>query len=171
MKPAIRLFITFLSSVLVSALVLNLVDRVSAKKFPIQPQTLEILGADGVRPTPYAPVESPPVGPVVPQEELMDAATRTWFKSLSGTRRGVALALIETVSESGARIVSVGSWVTGVKHNDPLTGGTSDQDMRLTMSGANEAEAVGRWRATAARREGPANLFADIVGGAHGADS
>ncbi|QQS31757.1 MAG: tetratricopeptide repeat protein [Acidobacteriota bacterium] len=80
------------------------------------------------------------------QEELLDAATRNMLAGMSGTRREVALIVIETVNKSGAKVVGVGSWITGGKYNDPLTGGTSDHDLRLVMDNVDEARAVAQWR-------------------------
>lgn len=145
MKPAIRFLSTLISSSLVFVLVINTVARLSPKEFPIQTQVQTLLEAEGVRRASYTPVEQPPGGPVVPQDDLLDAATRNWLKGLDGTRREVALLLIETVAESGSKVTAVGSWVNKASYKDPLTGGTSDHDMRLVMDGATETEAVAKW--------------------------
>ncbi|MCI0487348.1 MAG: tetratricopeptide repeat protein [Blastocatellia bacterium] len=75
-----------------------------------------------------------------------DAATKNFLQGLSGTRRDVAEIVAETVRETNARIVTVGSWVSGTKYNDPLLGGVSDHDMRLVMTGTSEDAAMASWR-------------------------
>ena len=79
-----------------------------------------------------------------------DAATANFFKGLSGTRLAVAEIVAETVRETNARIVTVGSWVSGSTYQDPLrVGGTSDHDMRLLLpEGSTEEAAIRSWRAT-----------------------
>ena len=81
------------------------------------------------------------------QEDVMDAATKNMLAGMSGTRKEVALIVINTVNKSGAKIVGVGSWISGGKYLDPLKGGTSDHDLRLVMENVSEAEAIGRWKA------------------------
>lgn len=43
-------------------------------------------------------------------------------------------AVKEAVAETGTETVGVGSWVTKTKYKGPLSGGTSDQDMRIILS-------------------------------------
>ncbi|MBX7170544.1 MAG: tetratricopeptide repeat protein [Pyrinomonadaceae bacterium] len=81
------------------------------------------------------------------QEDILDAATKNMLAGMEGTRREVALIVINTVNKSGAKIVGVGSWISGGKYLDPLKGGTSDHDLRLVMQNVSEAEAIGRWNA------------------------
>lgn len=83
----------------------------------------------------------------LPQEDLIDAATKNMLAGMEGTRREVALIVINTVNKSGAKIVGVGSWISGGKYLDPLKGGTSDHDLRLVMQNVSEMEAIGKWNA------------------------
>lgn len=109
------------------------------------PLTASELTAD-VPADPVAPPEG--AGPLTPQEELLDAATRNMLAGMSGTRKEIALIVINTVNKSGAKLVGVGSWISGGKYIDPiLQGGTSDHDLRLVMDNVDEAQAIGRWRA------------------------
>ena len=71
------------------------------------------------------------------------------LKTLTPTRQQVLDIVMETVRETDARIVTVGSWVSGSKYQDPLTGGTSDHDMRLVAPEGSSPEAAQEaWRAT-----------------------
>ena len=71
------------------------------------------------------------------------------------TREIVEQIVRETVQETNARIVTVGSWVSGSKYQDPLTGGTSDHDMRqIAPEGASPEAAQEAWRATRERIAG-----------------
>ncbi|MEZ5345083.1 MAG: tetratricopeptide repeat protein [Pyrinomonadaceae bacterium] len=72
----------------------------------------------------------------VPQQEVIDAATKNFLNGLSGTRFEVAMSVIQTVKRAGGKVVAVGSWVSGKKYLDPLLGGTSDHDLRLVFEGS-----------------------------------
>jgi tetratricopeptide (TPR) repeat protein len=86
----------------------------------------------------------PPANPNA-QDEVFDAATRNFLNGLSGTRKEVALIVIETVNRAGGKVVGVGSWVSGKKYLDPLLGGTSDHDLRVVFEGSEEL-ATARYR-------------------------
>ncbi|MEI6243566.1 MAG: hypothetical protein WCQ64_00845, partial [Acidobacteriota bacterium] len=78
-----------------------------------------------------------------------DAATANFLRGLSGTRLEVATIVLETVKETNVSIVAVGSWTGSKKYQDPLLGGTSDQDMRVFVpKGSSEEAAQEVWRQT-----------------------
>ncbi|MEZ5307280.1 MAG: tetratricopeptide repeat protein [Pyrinomonadaceae bacterium] len=85
-------------------------------------------------------------GPMI-QEEFMDAATKNFLKGLSGTRRDVALIIIDSVNNTGGKVVGVGSWISGGKYRDPLIDlvDPSDHDLRFVYEG-DKANAISRYQ-------------------------
>ena len=60
--------------------------------------------------------------------------------------------LKKLVSSNNSEVVGLGSWISGKKYNDPLTGGASDHDMRLLLpQGTSPEDALGEWKATQAK--------------------
>jgi len=60
--------------------------------------------------------------------------------------------LKKLVASNNREVVGLGSWISGKKYNDPLTGGTSDHDMRLLLpQGTPPENALAEWRATQAK--------------------
>jgi hypothetical protein len=60
--------------------------------------------------------------------------------------------LKKLVASNDREVVGLGSWISGKKYNDPLTGGASDHDMRLLLpQGTPPENALAEWRATQAK--------------------
>src|ERR1017187_8852991 len=60
--------------------------------------------------------------------------------------------LKKLVASNNSEVVGLGSWISGKKYNDPLTGGASDHDMRLLLpQGTAPENALEEWRATQAK--------------------
>ena len=56
-------------------------------------------------------------------------------------------AVKQTVKQTGTEAAGVGSWITQGKYKGPLTGGTSDHDMRVILTGeTDEAKMVQKWK-------------------------
>ncbi len=86
---------------------------------------------------------TPGLGPAVLLAFL--AAVPAWSQAPSNAR--MLSVLEKVVKEKGLPITATGSFLTGDKFKDPLTGGTSDFDMTLRMPGdVSDAEAAKKWR-------------------------
>ena len=58
----------------------------------------------------------------------------------------------QAVGESGHSIITLGSWVSGVKYGDPLKGLGSDHDMRLLLpKGSDPKVAIEQWKTARTR--------------------
>ena len=56
-------------------------------------------------------------------------------------------AVKKTVKQTGTEAAGVGSWITQGKYKGPLTGGTSDHDMRVILTGeTDEGKMVQKWK-------------------------
>jgi len=56
-------------------------------------------------------------------------------------------AVRQTVKQTGTEAAGVGSWISQAKYKGPLTGGTSDHDMRVILTGeTDEAKLVQKWK-------------------------
>lgn len=56
-------------------------------------------------------------------------------------------AVKKTVKQTGTEAAGVGSWISQQKYKGPLTGGTSDHDMRVILTGeTDEAKMVQKWK-------------------------
>ena len=56
-------------------------------------------------------------------------------------------AVKQTVRQTGTEAAGVGSWISRQKYRGPLTGGTSDHDMRVVLTGeTDEAKMVQKWK-------------------------
>ncbi|MBK7551108.1 MAG: hypothetical protein IPI61_05245 [Syntrophaceae bacterium] len=56
-------------------------------------------------------------------------------------------AVKQTVKKTGTEAAGVGSWISQQKYKGPLTGGTSDHDMRVILTGeTDEAKMVQKWK-------------------------
>ena len=56
-------------------------------------------------------------------------------------------AVKQTVKKTGTEAAGVGSWISRQKYQGPLTGGTSDHDMRVVLTGeTDEAKMVQKWK-------------------------
>lgn len=56
-------------------------------------------------------------------------------------------AVKQTVKKTGTEAAGVGSWISQQKYKGPLTGGTSDHDMRVILTGeTDEAKLVQKWK-------------------------
>jgi tetratricopeptide (TPR) repeat protein len=80
-----------------------------------------------------------------------DAVTERFLNGLSGTQRDVAKIVIESVQQTGHKVVGIGSWLKkGLKYLDPLKslpGGAlpSDEDLRLVFEGKSPEAARVAW--------------------------
>lgn len=62
------------------------------------------------------------------------------------TNEQIRAIIISVVKETGVSIIGLGSWVSGKEYNDPLSGGSSDHDLRLLMpSGTSQQQAAAEW--------------------------
>jgi hypothetical protein len=56
-------------------------------------------------------------------------------------------AVKQTVKETGVEVIGVGSWTSQKKYKGPLSGGTSDHDMRVVLAGENNTTvATKKWK-------------------------
>lgn len=63
------------------------------------------------------------------------------------SRRVMDEAVLKSVRETGTDAVGHGSWVTGRNYEGPLSGGTSDHDMRVLVAGETErAPMIEKWQ-------------------------
>ena len=59
-------------------------------------------------------------------------------------------AVKQTVKETGVQVIGVGSWTSEKKYKGPLTGGTSDHDMRVVLTGeTNNTVQTKKWKPAA----------------------
>jgi hypothetical protein len=55
----------------------------------------------------------------------------------------------KTVAETGTEVIGQGSWITKTKYKGPLSGGTSDHDMRIILSDElDQEELIEKWTKT-----------------------